>query len=112
MSTSGVRQDGTPQPGSSHQDRTFSQGSKALSSLSSCETGEGTSQTQTTVRVSFLAVLKITLQGDHARHDVQVAQGSDRGRWLLLRYSEGREVRGGLHGSSGQHGYQEGEKNP
>ena len=80
-----------------------------MSSLPSGETGEVTSQTQTTVRVSFLAVLKTTLQGDHARHDVQVAEGGDLRRWLPLGYSERREVRGSHHGNPGQHGHQQGD---
>ena len=73
-----------------------------MSSLPSCETGEVTSQTQTTVRVSFLAVLKTTLQGDHARHNVLVAQRGDCGCWLPLGHSERREVCGSLHSCTGQ----------
>ena len=77
MSTSGIREDGAPQPSSSHQNRSFSKGSEALSSLPPSEIGKEPGQTQTEVGDTFLAVLQTTPQGSYAHHDVWVAQAGD-----------------------------------
>ena len=85
----GVRQDGIPQPCSSYQDRSFSKGSKALSSLPPSKIGEELGQAQTKVGDTFLAVFQTTPQGSHAHHDVWLAQAGDHGHWLPLGKGEG-----------------------